>query len=596
MDADALYHLARTHCEQGRIADGVDVVRKLIAIDPDQARAHKLLGMALSHLGRHEDALASLDRAIALAPSADAHGSRADALVALGRREEAVESYDHALALEPASVADWCNKGAVLLELGRREEAIASFDRAIALQPEFAEAHYNRGSALAQLGRHPDAIATYDKALALNPRYADALNNKANSLDHIGQFAEALAVVEQALAIDPDHHGALVTRSVILRKLERYEESLSGCERALARRPDDIDALVARGDVLIALERFDEALQTLDRIIALKPDAVGSKWNKSLLCLGLGRFREGWQLYEHRWAGAKGLVPRDYRQPRWNGGRVDGALLVWSEQGLGDEILHSSMMPELVERTGSIVFEVEPRLVTLFARSFPGVKMIPLTPELYGGRVDVQEPLGGLGRHFRTSWEAFPRRERGYLLADPARANALRRRLANDGRVVIGISWISRAPASGKSKSARLSDFAPLLRLPGCRFVDLQYGDTQAEREVTKRELGLEVERLPDIDNTNDIDGLAALMTACDLVVTVSNTTAHLAGAVGRPTWVMVPHGHARMWYWFKDKPESPWYPRVHVRRQAHGQPWSDVVSAVTAEVSAFIDALPVER
>ncbi len=182
------------------------------------------------------------------------------------------------------------------------------------------------------------------------------------------------------------------------------------------------------------------------------------------------------------------------------------------------------------------------------------------------------------------SWDAFPKRERGYLVADETRTPALRQRL-DDGRTVIGLSWVSKAPIGGAQKSARLADFAALLRSPGCRFVDLQYGDTRAERDAVERELGIRVERLADIDNTNDLDGLAALMGACDAVVTVSNTTAHLAGALGRPTWVMVPHGHARIWYWFRDRDESPWYPRVRVRRQQRGQAWSELIAAVAAEV-----------
>jgi ADP-heptose:LPS heptosyltransferase len=243
------------------------------------------------------------------------------------------------------------------------------------------------------------------------------------------------------------------------------------------------------------------------------------------------------------------------------------------------------MLPDLIARTPSIVFEAEPRLVPLFRRSFPAVKVIELQPGPYSGPVAAQVPLGDLGRFFRTGWDRFPTRDRGYLLADEARTRALRERLA-DGRTVIGLSWISKAPMGGAQKSARLADFAALLRLPGCRYVDLQYGDTRAERDAVEQQLGVRVERLPDIDNTNDIDGLAALMGACDAVVTVSNTTAHLAGALGRPTWVMVPHGHARIWYWFKDRALSPWYPRVHVRRQQPAQPWMDVVASLTEEVS----------
>ena len=592
VNADALYQEARALCRQGLIAEGVDLVRRAIALDPGAARFHALLGTALGRIGRHDEALASLDRAVALgAGTADVHGSRADALAALGRLAEAVASFDRALTLDPNSVADWCNRGAALIDLGRAADAVESFDRAIALAPDFAQAHYNRGNALGALDRLAEAVASYEAALALDRRYVDALNNRANALDRLGRPAQALSSVEEALALSPDHAGALVTRSVLLRKLRRSAEALASCERALAVRPDDADALMVRGDVLIDLERFDDAIATLDRVIALKPPAVAAKWNKSLVCLGLGRFAEGWPLYEHRWAGAKGLVPRGYTQPRWNGERLDGTLLVWGEQGLGDEILHASMVPDLLVRTRSIVLEVEPRLVALFARSFPEVQVIALRPELYAGRIDAQEPLGSLGRTFRTGWADFPRRERGYLRADAARAQALRRRLTGDGRAVIGLSWISKAPAGGASKSAKLTDFAALLRLSGCRFVDLQYGDTAAERAALERDRGILVERLADIDTMNDIDGLAALMTACDAVVTVSNTTAHLAGALGRPNWVMVPHGHARIWYWFHDKDASPWYARTRVRRQRSAQPWAEVVASVAEDVAAFIDS-----
>jgi tetratricopeptide (TPR) repeat protein len=587
--ADALYRDARSRCQQGLIAEGIDLVHRALALDATQARFHTLLGMALCSAERYAEALASFDQAIALG-AADAHGSRADALVALGRLAEAVGSFDLALVQDPSSVPDWCNRGAALMDLGRSAEAADSFARATALAPDFAEAHYNYGNAIAKLERHADAVASYERALALKPDYVDALNNRANALNQLGRLPEALAGAEAALARAPEHVGALVTRSVLLRKLRRSADAIASCEHALALRPDDRDALTVRADLLIDLERFDDAVATLDRVIALKPDDMAAKWNKSVICLGLGRFQEGWPLYEHRWAGAKGLVPRRYAQPRWNGGRVDGTLMIWGEQGLGDEILHASMLPEALARTPSVVFEVEPRLAPLFARSFPAIKVIACQADLYADKVDAQEPLASLGRYLRRSFEDFPRRDRGYLVADAARAQALRQRLAGDGRKVIGLSWVSKAPVGGASKSARLADFAALLRLPHCRFVDLQYGDTGEERGELARDLGIVVDRLSDIDNTNDLDGLAALMTACDAIVTVSNTNAHLAGALGRPTFVMVPHGHARIWYWFHDRDRSPWYAHVAVRRQQSGQPWADVVATVAREVSALVD------
>jgi hypothetical protein len=219
-----------------------------------------------------------------------------------------------------------------------------------------------------------------------------------------------------------------------------------------------------------------------------------------------------------------------------------------------------------------------------------------LGPELFSGRIDRQVPLGGLGRYLRPDWAAFPRRERGYLAADPARASALRARLTGGKRAVIGLSWRSHNPLFGESKSAQLADFRTLLSAPDIRYVDLQYGDTRAERAAVESEFGTRVERLDDIDNTNDIDGLAALIAACDIVMTVSNTTAHLAGALGKPTWVFVPYGHARIWYWFKEGAASPWYPRVHVERQAAGQSWSQLTASAQQDIAACIASLPLDQ
>ena len=247
------------------------------------------------------------------------------------------------------------------------------------------------------------------------------------------------------------------------------------------------------------------------------------------------------------------------------------------------------MVPELAGRAGSVLLQVEPRLVGLFARSFPAARVVGLDHTLHAEPVDAQVPFGSLGMYFRTGWDAFPRRERGYLQADAARTAQLRERLKQDDRAAVGLSWVSHNPRSGKSKSARLSDFASILGLANCRFVDLQYGDTRAERQTVERELGVQVERLEDVDNTNDIDGLAALIAACDVVVSVSNTTAHLAGALGTPTWTLVPHGHARFWYWFKEGDMSPWYPRVRVRRQANDQPWRDLVDTCVDEIASFL-------
>jgi tetratricopeptide (TPR) repeat protein len=612
---DARYYLAMAAFQQGRFTEAAELTRLVLANDPKQARAHHLLGVVLHRLGRREEALASFDQAVALQPDfADAHGNRGNVLSELGRLPEAVASYDRAAALQPESVAHWCNRGAALHDLERYAEAISCLDRALALKPDFAEAHCNRANSLARLARHEEALAGYDCALALNPRLLDALNNRGAVLKSLSRHDEALASLEAALKIKPDfadaHNNLGNVQQALNRELDairsyetaialrpndaqahnnlgnalqllnRYDEAIAQYHTAIGLKPDYAEAHSGLGVVLQALGRDDEAVRHYDQAIRLKGDYVEAKWNESLLYLSLGRFSEGWPLYESRWATTG--KPR-YSERPWNGEPVNGTLLIWGEQGLGDEILYASMVPDVIGYAQSVVLEVEPRLVTLFARSFPDVSVIGESHAPYGGRFDAQAPIGGLGRYLRMDWKSFPRREQGYLVADGERAAGLRRRLLAD--TVVGLSWSSQAAKFGKAKSAALRDFEPILRWPGCRFVDLQYGDTAAERAAVERETGIRIEHLDDIDNTRDIDGLTALIAACDLVVTVSNVTAHLAGALGKPTWVLVPHGNARLWYWFKDGADSPWYPHVRLRRQSLGQPWSALMASVADEI-----------
>jgi hypothetical protein len=339
--------------------------------------------------------------------------------------------------------------------------------------------------------------------------------------------------------------------------------------------------------MLNMLDRRDDAIQCYDKALALRPHLGIAKLQKATVYLSMGRFAEGWELYESRWDGVfnEGVVRR-YYQPRWDGEPVKGSLLIWGEQGVGDCCLFAGMIPDLKGCADTIWLEVEPRLVTLFQRSFPHVQVIANGEDMNGRPVDAHESLAGLGKFFRSSWGAFPRHDQGYLRADDRATAELRARVKTDGRTVVGLAWRSVKPAIHEPISAPLRDFEPFLRLPGCRFVDLQYGDTRAEREAVAREIGIEVEHMPDVDAINDIDRLAALVSACDVVITTSNSSAHIAGALGKPTWVMVPYSKSFIWHWFKDKQDSPWYPRVRVRHQQREQSWPDLIRSVSEDVS----------
>ncbi len=304
-NADALFEQARASCRQGRLAEGVDLVRRALAIDPQQARAHNLLGMALSGLGRREEALESFERAIACQPDlADGHGNRGDVLIDLGRAAEAVESYDRALGIAPGSLETWCNRGAALQALGRHREALECHDQAIVLQADYPEAHYNRGTALVALARYPDAVASFQRALAFRADYADAHNNLGVALTRLGRHADARESYEAALALQPNHAGALIGRGEALLALKRHAEALVSFERALAQ--GGTPALLGRGITLIELGRHEEALASFDAVLAAEPGNAAALANRGFVLKALRRWSEALASYERALAADPG--------------------------------------------------------------------------------------------------------------------------------------------------------------------------------------------------------------------------------------------------------------------------------------------------
>ena len=552
---DAEFRHALTVHRAGDPAAAAQLYSAILEMDPRHAGAMHLLGVTHAQRGQYDEACQLIAAALRLDPGsvearsnlASAQHERARTLATARRFRAALAAYDDALALRPDHVDTLNGRGTALAALDRPHEALASYDRAIALAPDYAQAHGNRGSVLAQLGRFDEALASYAAALAIAPDYAEAYYNRGRTLHERG----------------------------------RFEEAIASYERALARAPGHADAHVNRGNALRELGRFEEALDSYAAARRAAPGHVDAHCNEGLCRLLLGDLRRGWDLYEWRWQ-QRVARPRRYTDyAAWQGEDVDGRLLAWSEQGPGDTMFFAGMIPDLIPRARRLVVQVEPRLADLFSRSFPEVEIIghdAVGPPAGGDRAI---PLGSVGRHVRGSLSDIPDVV-GYLKADPARIDALRRRLAH-GSLVVGLSWISKNPESGARRSLALAGWSPVLGVPGCTFVDLQYGDTTTERAELARSSGRALRHL-DVDAFADIDGLAALIAACDLVMTIDNTTAHLAAALGKPTWVLLPF--VPDWRWLLVRDDSPWYPTMRLFRQPSIADWPSVMARVAGELS----------
>ena len=594
-DAVAVYlnHGATLH-ELNRFAEALTSYERALVIDPGSARACNNRGNALYRLGRLSEALSSYELSLKLDPGlADAHYNRGNVLRDLARLDEAQQSYRRAIALQPGLQDAVLNCGASLQQLGRAEEALAVLDQAIARNPRFAQAISNRGNVLQELGRLEESLASHEQAIGQDPNYAEAHYNRGNTLKLMKRPDQALASYDVALQLKPDYAEAWLNRGVAAQALGRTDDALADYAQALRLKPGYAEASLNRGIALQHQMRLGEALASYTEAIETRPDYIEAHNNRSLLRLAQGNFAQGWEEFEWRWQTAEMRAQRPVAvAPTWQGEPLDGSLLVRNEQGVGDEIFYAGMFRDLQARASSITACVDPRLIPLLRRSFDGIAWVSKQTLNVDLAFDAEISMGSLGRYLRSDAEWFEGRgATAYLRACATRASTLRAQLHNGDKLICGLSWVSKNRDFGADKSMRLPDLEALFRLPGFDFVDLQYGDTGKERAELNEVHGLSLRKIEQIDNFNDLDGLAALIEACDLVVTVSNTTAHLAAALGKPLLLMLPFSPGLLWYWHANRDDSPWYASARLFRQERAGDWNSVIRRVGKYLEAYSQA-----
>ena len=589
---DALHMLGIVHLQTGRSEEALRLIKKAVAVNPKDPVALNNQGNTQRTLRRYRDAIASYDLAMSLKPDYDeAFKNKGDVLQILGRHDEALISYSKALRINPNHAELHNNSGVSLFALGRYAEAVEAYNKAAALNPRYAPAFSNRADALRMLGRYDEALESFRQALVLAPVLVEALANYGNTLREMRRYDEALVQYDKVLAIDPQHIKTLNNRGAVLRDTLRFPEALESLDKALTLKPDYTEALINRGTVLHEYGRDDEAVASFDKALALDPDYAEGHWNKALALLTQGKLAEGWPEFEWRWkSGGFRFPPRGFTQPTWRGEDLAGGmLLVWGEQGIGDEVLYGGMAADLAERGLALTWEADKRLMPLIARSYPKIRAVarstPPGPATVDPAIKAQISTASLGQYLRRDGADFPKARTRYLKADEARTAGYRARLLGEQATrLIGVSWISQNPDFGVYKTTALPAWAPIWQAagPNVRFVDLQYGDTTTERAA----VALDLAHLDDLDVFHDIDGLAALIAACDLVITVSNTTAHLAGALGVPVWVMVSSGSGKLWYWGGETNSSPWYPTMRLFRQRPKEDWGATIASIAGDVT----------
>lgn len=528
--------------------------------------------------------------------------------------------YDRVLKANPNNPDALNLKGLVASDSGRHKHAITFFDLAARSLPSFADPYFNKGLALAALGRRAEALTAYAKAIEINPAYADAHLNLGLTFHTMGRASEAIdafrtmtekcpmdargfynlgaclekslpttsagnrdaaasasaAAFERALALNPGNPDIHYAYSNLHTFRGAYREAAAHLEIALRLRPHWPDAWNNLANQAEALGDRQGAVSIFDRAIADDPANVGAIVNRGMTYLALGRLSEGWEGYARRFEDPRfPFVPRRWPWPKWQGDDLRGkSILLWGDQGVGDELLYSSMIPEVAARAATCVVECDPRLAPLYRRSFPTLEIVSERgpgggPSTIGRRnFDYHCSVLDLGAIVRRNFAAFPNTA-GVLRADQDHATRLREDYLRGapGNRVVGVSWRSINPGLTHQKGLKLADLAPVLTLPGVTFVNLQYGEVADEIAAFEDTHRVKIVNDRRIDPLIDLDAFSAQVSACDAIVTISNTTAHFAGALDVPTTLYVPDGRKRHWYWFTEGNYSPWYRAIRLFR-----------------------------
>ena len=530
---------------------------------------------------KSDAALANYDRAVGIRPDfARAHHNRGILLEKIGRHHEALASYDRALSVRPDFAAALSNRGNVLHHLNRLPEALESHDRAVQLRPDFAMAHYNRGRVLQDLNRQDEALASYDCAIASQPQFAEAFSNRGNVLLELNRLTEAVASYDRAVDIRPDFPQAFSNRGSALEKLARYDEAVASFDRAIALKPDYSDARSNRGIVLGQLQRFDDALADFAGAVAASPSNAEAHFGEAEVRLLRADFDRGWKEYEWRQQ-AQQLrhSQRNFAGPLWLGeNEITGkTILLHAEQGFGDTIQFCRYVPLVAQRGARIIFEVQDSLKELMS-SLVGATDIVVSDSVLPD-FDVHCPLLSLPLAFGTRLETIPSAV-PYLRAPSHRVIDWNTRLGPKRRPRIGIAWSGRPThKNNRNRSISLDSLLPLLDVDAT-FVSLQK-DVRPGDAVTLSE---RTDLLHFGDELHDFSETAALIANMDLVISVDTSVAHVAGALAKPLWVMLPF--TPDWRWLLDRDDSPWYPTARLFRQDSTRSWEGVITRVKAALA----------
>ena len=522
------------------------------------------------------------------------------------RYQDAIDMIHKSFKIVEPVIGDYQNLATAYLALGDHKKAINSYNKAIEIDPNIPEIYKLLGDAQMKVADHLGAFDSYEEAYKLEPDKFQRLFDYGIILHLCRHHEEALDILKKAQKIDPDHIECMNKIAACLSAIGDYSEAKNIYKKLMELAPEAMAPIIDYASCLMYEDKYDEPIKILKEVLIKKPYQSVARSNLSLLYLTKKNFKEGWDCHEARIQMRNEVDATKGYDALQKFFKIDVGkkelksnekIIILLDAGIGDVILGLSMLKDFNKKFKNISAEVDYRLVNLFKRSFPEINFFGIKEDKH--EILIDHDLSNydkgiywmsLGKYVRRDISDFPKESLVFIKPDEKKVNEIRNNLKKDKNIICGVSWKSAA-TEDRHKSVPLKDLFPIFSVHGLRFIDLQYeipqheGQTAIEKKDLLKDNKIKIEKYKDLDTFNDIDGLSALIENCDIVVTASNVTAHIAGALGKKTFLFVPFSRGKLWYWHDEEGSSIWYPSIRIFRADSVNKWGRVFKRIAEEI-----------
>ena len=578
---ESQYLLSVVYAQEKDYTGAIIGFSKALNINPDHIDTIYNLGLMNQELRNYTEAQQFYSRVIELDPNnSDAFNNLGNIYRELNKRDEAIASFEKAIDLNWQNLLASNNKANMLMEMQKYEEAIVIYKKTLSINKKNSVALHGIGRAYIKLKNIDLAIQFINYSLSIESKNALALNDIGFCLTEKRKYKVAINYLTEAIKIDNNNSDIYYNLGNAEKGDGRYINALKSYDQSIAINSKNAIVHNNKGSLLMEMGHFKAADLAFNKAISIDENLAEALNNKSHLKLLHGEFEEGWRLYEWRFK-LENPIPRRYQSiADWNW-QKNSRLIVWQEQGIGDQVMFISLINEIYIYCSKLIVQVDERLIPILSRSFPReISFVDANKNISTTEFDYQISMGSLCKYFRNTKESFVECKKNYLIANPLNNKEIR----SNNKKYCGLSWKSNNKNYGKKRSIELANIVNNVKDNNFEFISLQYGDNVEEINEVEKEFNIRFLKFDQIDRSNNIDSLCSLINLCDFVITIDNTTVHLSGALGVRTYLLLPY--VPDWRWMLDRDDSLWYGSIKIYRQVVSGGWNEPLEKIKKDLN----------